>query len=85
MGQEPQGGKECDHADVHRVVVGNTKPVGVAADKPDVDEEQQKDAAQIAGTPPNAGDPADRRLGGDVDQHRVVLDLGELEEHVAGR
>ncbi len=54
-------------------------------DEAEVHDQQQHDAADVAHAPAEAADPADRARGGDLREHRVVVDPGELEEDVAGR
>ena len=77
---EPQGGDHHGDADVQVRVGGYVQQVD--ADEADVEDEQQDDAADVAGCPAEAGDLAAVFLLAQVVEHRVVVHRGELEEHV---
>ena len=78
---EPQGCDDHRDADVQVGVGGHVREVH--ADEPDVEDEQQDDAADVSGCPAEAGDLASVFLLPEVVEHRVVVDGRELEEHVA--
>ena len=77
---QPQGGDHHGDADV-QVRVGRHAQQ-VHANEADVEDEQQDDAADVAGRPAEAGDLAAVFLLAEVVEHRVVVHRGELEEHV---
>ena len=78
---EPQGGDHHGDTDIQVRVGGHAQQVH--ADEADVEDEQQDDAADVAGRPAEAGDLAAVFLLAQVVEHRVVVHRGELEEHVA--
>lgn len=81
--EEPAGGKDGDHADVEAVLGAEFEQAGgaiaIGFNEADIASEQQDDAAEIAHGPAVAGDFADVIWGGDLLEHRVVVDLRELE------
>ena len=77
---EPQGSDHHRDSDGQVLVRGHAQQV--RADEAHVEDEQQDDAADVAGRPAEARDLAAVLLLPQVVQHRVVVDGGELEEHV---
>ena len=78
---EPQGGDHHGDTDRQVLVRGDAEQVG--ADEAHVEDEQQDDAADVAGRPAEARNLAAVLLLAQVVEHRVVIHGGELEEHVA--
>ena len=78
---EPERGDQHRDADGQAVLIGDAEE---PLDEAEVDDQQQHDAADVAHAPAEAAHLADRARSRDLRQHRVVVDAGELEEHVAG-
>src|SRR5690625_4910700 len=82
--QRPHGTNEHGHPHVHAVLRGDPEDADLGVDEPEVHDEQQHDAADVAQPPAQPRDPTDGPGRGEVAQHRVVVHRCELEEDVAG-
>ena len=63
--------------------VGNAKPSDLGADQPNVQNQQQNNAADVTRSPSQAGNTAHVFFGREVVEHRVVINRCEFEENIA--